>query len=449
MRALCIVTLFLVACGPGPRPRPDGGNMEMDAGSDAGVDAGRARGDEPPTGWSVALPLASDAGVTTRVGVSASMALDQFGHPMIAALVVDPNGDGVLADNRLVFTRWNGVQRAWQQPVTVEVIGNIEVNHPNRQVSLARNPATGQIGIAYLNESGVVRYARSEDEGEHFSLENASAAVTDSSILSNPNLAYSGTTAHLSYVARPACGMGACGKIIHRTRPGMNGPWGSDAEVQGALAARDWPFAMAVDTAGNPGFAFFSDDMAGAVTLSYASMGSTQTIATSSVMVDAVAKIPSVSLTLQGDVPRVAFHLLSATNPDAQLWYAQKIAGSWSAPVLIPRDGPVGMLDATQWYQAVVSEGGNKVAVVANFQRAGSVGMLCGGPKLTRSMDGASFPTPCHPRESGGPTVHAINQGGFWINMASHVPGKLTIALDYEQRSNPTIGAGVIVYREP
>ena len=447
MRATLVVFLFLIACGPKPRPMNDAGPDE-DAGTDAGVDAGRPRGDEPPTNWSVALATPADAGPNARYGVSAAMALDQFGHPMIAALVVDPNSDLVLSDNRLVFTRWNGVTRAWQQPVTIEVIGDIDVSHPNRQVAIARNAVTGQIGVVYLNESGVVRYARSEDEGEHFSLENVSAAVTDASKLSNPQLQYVGDgTLHIAYSARPACGMGACGKILHRKRVGTGAF--TDAEVQGSLAAREWPFALAVDAAGNPAFAFFSDDMAGAVTLSYASMGSTQTIASSTVLVDTAAKIPSVSLTLQGDVPRVAFHLLSATDPDAQLWYAQKTAGAWSTPVAIRRDGPVGMLDGTQWYQGVVSEGGNKVAVVANFQRAGTVGMLCGGPKLTRSDDGVTFPVPCHPRESGGPTVHAINQGGFWVSIAAHRVGKLTIALDYEQRSNPTIGAGVIVYREP
>src|SRR5205814_57406 len=102
---------------------------------------------------------------TSRWGVSASMALDQYGQPMIAALVVDPNGDGVYADNRLVFTRWNGTDGGfWQAQVTVEVLGDIDVSHPNRQVSLARSESSGVIGVAYVNEGGAVRYGHSEDE---------------------------------------------------------------------------------------------------------------------------------------------------------------------------------------------------------------------------------------------------------------------------------------------
>lgn len=296
-----------------------------------------------------------------------------------------------------------------------------------------------------------MRYGHSEDEGEHFSLENVNAPNTDASKLSNPVLAYAAPdTLHLAYSARPTCAAGACGKIIHRQRTGTGAF--TDAEVQGALFAREWPFAMALDSAGAPGFAFFSDDAANLVTLSYVAAGSTQTIATSDVLVDAAAKTPSVSLTLAGEVPRVAFHLLSSANADAQVWYAVKTAGAWSAPFAIPRNGPVGMLDATQWYQAIVSEGGTKVAVVANFQRAGTINQLCGGPKLVRSTDGTTFGMPCHPLETGGMTVHAITQGGLWVTMAAHRANKLTIALDYEQRNNPVpgvAGGGVIVYREP
>ncbi|MBK7858907.1 MAG: hypothetical protein IPJ65_09875 [Archangiaceae bacterium] len=446
MRAFALMALVLVACGSKPTPMNDAGPMNEDAGADAGVDAGRPRGDDPPSGWTVALPYPADAGVSARFGVGASLALDQYGQPMIAALVVDPNSDGVQADNRLVFTRWDGVARAWQAPITLEVVGSVDVNNPGRPVSLARNPGSGVIGVAYLNESGVVRYAHSEDEGAHFSLETVSAAVSDSSVLSNPVIAYAGDVLHLAYDARPTCGAGACGKIIHRQRTG-SGAFADD-EVQGSLKARDWPFAMALTASGEPAFAFFSDDTAGAVTLSYVSAGSTQTIASSTVLVDAVAKTPSVSLTLEGGTPRVAFHLLSATEADAQLWFSEKGASDWSAPVALPRNGPVGMLDSTQWYQAIVFDG-SKVDVVANFARAGTVGQQCGGPKLYRTAPGGTWGQPCHPLEAGGVTVHALNQGGSWVSMAAHKPGKLTIALDYEQRGNPTIGGGVIVYREP
>jgi hypothetical protein len=444
MRVTLVVALFLVACGPKPRNIPDSGE---DAGNDGGVDAGRQRGEDPPSGWSVALPTPDDAGTSSRYGAGLCMALDQFGQPMIAALVVDPNSDGVFGDNRLVFTRWDGVAKAWQPPVTVEVVGDVDVSNPNRPVSLQRNATDGTIGIAYLNESGVVRYGHSEDEGAHFSLETVSAAVSDGSKLSNPVLGYAGDTLHLAYDARPACGAGGCGRLLHRKRTGTGAF--SDDDVQGSLKSREWPFAMQLDSAGEPAFAFFSDDPSGMVTLSYVSGGSTQTIAQSAVMVDSVAKTPSVSLTLEGGVPRAAFQLLSAINTDAQLWYAEKQAGTWSTPVALPRNGPIGMLDSTQWYQALVAEGGTKVAIVASFTRAGgALGTLCGGPKLYRSLDGTTWGEPCHP-EGAAVTTPAMRLGGLWVNMAAHKPGKLTLGVDYEQRGNPTLGSGAVIYREP
>src|SRR5262245_299441 len=136
MRAIPVVLLLCVACGPKPMHIPDSG-VEDSGMPDAGVDAGRPRGEDPPNGWSVALPYPADAGTMARYGAGMSMLLDQYGQPMIAAIVVDPNSDGVYADNRLVFTRWDGVAKAFSTPVTIEIVGDIDVNDPNRPVSLA------------------------------------------------------------------------------------------------------------------------------------------------------------------------------------------------------------------------------------------------------------------------------------------------------------------------
>jgi hypothetical protein len=415
-----------------------------DAGIDAGMDAGRPRGFDPDAGWQVAIPLPTDAGSSTHYGVSTSLALDHYGQPMIAALVIDPNGDGVFQDSRLVFTRWNGMTRAYDDPTTVEIVGNIDVSHPNRQVSLARSEA-GRIAIAYVKEGGSLRYAYSDDEGANFSLETVSGAA----MVSNPVLAFAGETAHLAFNAQHACtsGMGTCAAVTHASRAASAMAFTTDA-VAGGQEANDWPIAMALDSAGIPGVAFFTNDGMGNTVLSYTAAGSSQMVATSAAVFDSMVKIPSVSLNLQDDVPRLAFHLLSATDADAQLWYAQKKGGAWGTPVSLPRNGPAGMMDGTQWYQGVVSEGGDKVAVVAYFSHTGAALQQCGGPKLYHSTDGVTFPMPCNPPDGRPPGSSVLQQAGLFINLTEHAPGKVTIALEYFETHNPSIGGGVLVYRQ-
>jgi hypothetical protein len=407
---------------------PDAG--PEDSGVDSGVpDAGRPRGEDPPVGWGLALTTPTDAGIGARYGVSTSMALDQFQQPMIAALIVDPNGDGVFDDNRLVFTRWDGVAKAYQAPVTIEVVGDIDVDHPNRQVSLARSAETGQVAVAYIDTSNGLRLAWSDDEGAHWSQQT----VPGGSTASNPVLAMRGTEKHLAYLD----GTGV--SYSH------NADGGTYASRMVSPVALSWPIAMRVSSTGAPSFAFFGGDPdGGTITLSYVhDNDAAKAIDTSTAAVD---KTPSVSLDLVSDVPEVAYHLLSATNTDAEVWFSKATdatGAGWSTPAALPRNGPAGMLDGTQWYQGI---SGN--SVVANFQHRTAVGaQQCGGPKLW--LDATNGSMPCHPPESGGPLVHTFDFAGWWINMATHKTGKLTIAMDYEPRTNPLIGAGVVVYRQP
>ena len=89
---LLLLAATLVACETKPVP-PIIDAGEEDAGVDAGpVDAGRGKGHSRPMATPVRrAPMGN--GPTVRMGVSASMALDQFGHPMIAGVYTDPNND--------------------------------------------------------------------------------------------------------------------------------------------------------------------------------------------------------------------------------------------------------------------------------------------------------------------------------------------------------------------
>lgn len=442
-RLSCLVALLVLASCERPKPTWDGG--EEDAGTDAGTDAGRVRGDEPPTGYSLALPIPANAPAATRFGVSAAAALDQFSHPMVAGITVDPNGDSTLTDNALVFTRWSGVDGGtWEPPLTVEVVGAIDLSHPNRQVSLARDPDTGRLGLAYVASSGALRLGTSDDEGAHWTLENATAP---GGTVSNPALGMKGGTLHLAWYDGAA--RSAAGGVKYAKRVG-SGTWSEELAPLAAGFDGDaaGPLALALDSTGKPGVALVQTTTSGptvAIAFWRPGTASAAKVADSQGTANAAgtAQQPSVSLTFEGELPRLAWHLATPT-PDAQLWFAKAsdAAGTtWATPVAMPRNGLSSNPEGTQWYQAVAVDGA-KVAIASNYAQVGPA-QLCGGPKLSRSNDGVSFTT-CAPD-----TLRTFGYAGQFPSLFFHRAGKLTLLFNYEVRSNPTVGGGVVMWREP
>ena len=455
---LLLLAATLVACGPKPKPVIDAG-PEEDAGVDAGIDAGRMRGVEPPTGYTRALELPEGNGPSVRVGVSAAMALDQFGHPMIAAIYTDPNNDGIHIDDSLVFTRWNGLDKSadggagmYQAPITIASVGAIDVTEPNRQVSITRDPSSGAIGVAYITEQKAVKIAVSFDEGLTWSLETVSLTNASSHVLSNPALVIKDGVTHVAYFeAEAPCGTADCGQIIYRRRVGKAtfSDSASPAPVSPDVTLTR-PFALAVDSAGNAGLAYFTGPtgvVGGAVNLLFwrPSGAATTKIADSGGA--PIPKPPSVSLTFSAAKPVVAYHLPSSTSANAQLWYAAAAdaAGSTFTPVEIPRNSAGTAFEETGLFQAIALDPDGKIAIAANHIGVAVLQGCKGGPKLSRSSTGTTFTT-CRP-DTGANGV--FGQAGLWINAAFHKADKVTLAFTYETNSNPTIKGGVIVFRQP
>ncbi|MCC6337757.1 MAG: hypothetical protein IT380_27660 [Myxococcales bacterium] len=437
--SLAVVAL-LTAC-PKRTTVQDAGTEE-DAGVDAGVDAGWPRGDDPPTGWSVIEELPTGATLKTRLGVSVSSAPDQHGHPLVAYLEDDPNGDDFRQDTRLFFTRWNGSVPEWTSPKQIEVVGEVDVAHPLRQVSVARDSSTGRIGIAYVRfTDNVIRYAWSDDDGANFSLQSVSP-VGGAAAVSNPSLVMHGGLTELAYVQGS--------ELVLRRRASDGASW-TEEKAPGAMALQD-PVSVAVDSDGLPAVAFFQDRLGGLAELVYwrPGAGSVNPIATSgAVDVSQPGRRPSVTLVFVGKVPHVAFHLRNVepaamNDQSPELFYAKGTDGlgvTWSTPVAMPRNGNGVTFHSTRYYQALTAEASGRTRVAGNFAANGAL-IMCGGPKLAKSDDGVTFTT-C------APTGSPVQFGGEWLSMWQHAPGKLTLIFHYDNRANANLKPGVVMWREP
>lgn len=448
-RVVTALSLLALASACGPRPRPM--IIEEDAGVVMEVpDAGRQRGMDPPSGFSTAVEIPPDGG--TRFGVSVSATGDQFNQPLIAAVWDDPNGDGSRADTRVFFTRWNGEKKEYEPIKTIEVVGEIDLTPPLRQVAIARDAVTGRIGIAYVKAGAGIRFAFSDDEGANFSLATVGMdpGAGDPSF---PQVALRNGTAHVAYVTSTE-------QVLYRTRTGMSGAFTeATAPITAGQASALGPVSLALDGDGVPGLAYFTKGASLRATLAFWRPGSASAHAISdSAMTDVLTpaeRRPSVSLVFVGTTPRVAFHLLRAdpvlsgmmTDQNTELWtsVATDASGStWSAPVGMPRNGDFVTMrfNTTQWYQGLVVHPNGSMTLGAAFLSRGTVNTLCaGGPKLSKSDTGMNFMT-CAAANT------PLNFAGEWLSMWGHAPGKVTMVFFYDRRASDLVRGGLTVYRE-
>jgi hypothetical protein len=153
---------------------------------------------------------------------------------------------------------------------------------------------------------------------------------------------------------------------------------------------------------------------------------------------------PSVTLIFDGTTPHLAYHLRKLADADAtELWYLKSTDSgtTWATPIAIPRNTSGAEAHSTRYYQALAIEPSGRVSVAAPWSFTGTQ-TNCNGPKLSRATDGMNFMT-CSPM--GSP----IQRGGDWISLWTHKPGKQTLVFHYDSRSNPSIKAGIVVWREP
>ncbi len=439
--AVLVALCCAVGCGK-QHPVGDAG-VEADAGTPV-VDAGRPAGEGPPTGYSLAVEQPPNPS-STRTGLSVSMVLDSNDQPVIAYVVEDPNGDGVLQDTAVMFTRWNGESRSWETPKLIEVVGQIELAAPHRQISLARDASTGRLGLAYLTSARQVRLATSDNEGASWSLRDLAPAGTKAH--SDPSLALAGGNIDAAYWSEDALcdGVGCRASIFYDRIPATGAASHQGVELATALEETpQFPLSLAVDANGEAGLAYFirthsTPDFELRFWRPHSS-----TVATVLQSAQPQPIVPSVSLAFEGDKPRVAYHLAGA-DPLVELRYsaANDSRGTqWNSPVAVPRNGSSANPDSTRWFQALAVDSGGAVAIAAFYGFSAAAPQMYGGPKLARSAHGTDFTV------TSPDLGRVFGSAGMWANLAYTRAHKLTGVFLYDINGNPSIKPGVVLWRE-
>lgn len=445
-----VVVSALMACPASPPGADAGTGGGAGGGGGGAADAGLSI----PTGPSVAVALPSGAG-TGDFGNDVSMALDANDHPMLSYSWSRPGGD--VAQGGVYFVRWDPGTGAWGTPVKVDTVGPVFSNAPLRHTAVAFDASTGVIAVAYgrfntrtppRNELVYSTHlALSTDGGRTFTTELVSERqdmTSGSEEAYLPALKLAGGRTHLAYFQRwQRCTSGSgsdCHAAWYVTRTGNTGAFTRTLAplTTGTAGNRALPLSLALDSQGNPGLAYFLGETAGNnTTLAFWRPGSATAVAvfdSAGVQNDA----PALSLAFAGVAPRVVAALDAVANPTADLRFSSSADGvTWTAPVLVPRDGGQNVSS----YVALSIAGG--ATALAAYNGGGSSAGTCGAPKLSRSADLTTWTT-C------GVDKATLDSGaGRYVNLAHTAAGKLVMAFHYPVTTNAAVPAGVVVWREP
>lgn len=407
----------------------------------------------PATGHESAVPLGAIG--SSRYSDTA-MVLDDQGNPLIAFVAPDPNDDGDRSDTALYFVSYDAKTCTWNAPVRVATTGDIDTTR-DREVTLTRDPSTGQLGIGYQvvgllsDYSTQVMLAQSSDGGRTWSSEEiardgATEFATDNT-LTRPTVAMKNGKTFFAYyetwVLSGAASNGSDANAFHLlSRTGTSGaftdtlvPPVADAPLPGAEG--DVP-ALAIDDEGNAGFVYLastSDDSAN-LRVCYYRSGQPNAVAVFDSL-DQQNDGSGLSLVFEGTQPRIAVALERGDDPDgSSIWFSSSSDGAaWSTPVELPKDGGDGM----GWNLAIASNGKGQLSIAAESESSNGE-RSCGAPKLATSNDDGSSWSTCGPSDADGGYL------GAYVQMAVDANGKRILV---SSEGDDVAATGVSVWREP
>ena len=393
----------------------------------------------PPVGLSAPAP-APLVGATpsNSYGYDLTLTLDGNGDPAFAFIWEDPNADNDYSDTAVLFRSWNRAQYTWNPVVKVGVITDSATTF-RQSVSLAYDASASTWGIAAEhNDDGSLDLFVSSDgatwtKKKNFSYGNDSTYV--------PSLALAGGNVYLAFVRNYAGLQYVTGKLSAdpATWNTQQAPVPSGTE----MADPGSTISLALDSAGNPGIAYFAPDSVQSYNeiLLFWRPGNQPVIVSDSQNTQTGA---SSKLVYYGLNPRILFYLYRADADDSGDGdhYVQSNDGgkTWQAPVLIPPDG-----HSSTDYPFDMTVGSQGQIAIGFGQNGGSGDATCPNPKLALSTDGVHFTT-C--AIAGQDVLNDFGPYPSAIQVAYGGNDKLYY-LWWSDEGNSADDSGIVMYREP
>jgi uncharacterized protein (TIGR03437 family) len=388
----------------------------------------------PPSGYNVVVPAPTSVGGPSSFGDYVDLALDANGDPGLTYIVIDPSGSGDLTQNALYFVRWDRSANRWTSPVQVAVVGNTTANGLTNVSSLAYDASNNTWGVVYNvgDSQARIDYARSADGGATWTTTNAAPGEQGS--LAGPALAMAGGKLYFAYVENGA-------SIHFLTGTPASAPSAWTETTVGSLGGGIYtPLSVKIDSAGNPGLAFWSWPSGGYNSiLGFWRPGyqiAIQVGDSNGEQNDDAA----VSLSFAGTNPRVAVHIYRDPNgADNPLYSSKSDDGgqTWGAFVPVPPD--TGQYEGGRLSLAIDSKGNGAVGVE---QLGGNDQGQCTPPLAARTADFITWTGVCNVTGNNAPTVSEA-----YPRLAFDKSDRLYYA--FQNTDSTDLPAGVVLWYQP
>lgn len=398
----------------------------------------------PPVGVSLVSPYrALNFYDESQFGIRPLMVLDSNGDPAIVYSIESPNnadGSDQSANSFLEFVGWDRANHVWKTPVAVGLLGNSQPTGGGaNNYWFARDASTNTWAVADVSNapdfsSMQILVYTSVDNGATW---QTITAFTDSvNALANPSLALGAGNIYLSFYQSFNGIQYLTGKL---TDPPANWTM-SPAPLPPQASRYRAENSLALDSAGNPGLAFWTLEGSYDAVLAFWRPGS----AASTMLLDSNQipnYLPEVKLAFFGVEPVVASLVArdsyGPTGYNNFFWVTAQTANGWGPPAGLPSDGSASLAFGSF---AIGSAG--QGALVAQNTGGNSATALCGNPKLSRSSDLANWNT-CSPYPSGNPPYAYAS----WPQVVFVPNDGLYIAMTNGDDQNVPVW-GVILWRE-